>query len=423
MTHKQQQADVWEKWAWLWDVIFYVTVVGSAVLARAADEQAVPFWITGLLTAVLLLWHWAGMRLNYRNMTSWDDHAPARLAILVGDILLWLALVTISPVYYLVLFGLFSQIFRHLPIRYAVVAILILTGVIIFDQLTASDASLTLANPGLWAFLSLGLAAILNGIWVSAIAGQSTQRQQLITQLEETRAELAAAEHREGVLEERQRLAREIHDTLAQGFTSIVMQLEAAEQALPNDMDMLQEHLDRARSTARISLDQARLVIQDLRPDLLEQRSLPDALDRVAARWREETGIPLTTQTTGSPVPLPLNIEVTMLRATQEALANVRKHAQATAVQLTLSYMGDVVILDVQDNGAGIGGAESSGLSSGYGLQAMRERVAQCGGAVELESEPGVGTTIVVTIPLAGKNVAVADLGQSTGLISSGASL
>jgi signal transduction histidine kinase len=211
---------------------------------------------------------------------------------------------------------------------------------------------------------------------------------------------LAAAERREGVLEERQRLAREIHDTLAQGFTSIVMHLEAAEQAMPDDTEALQKHLDAARRTARANLDEARRVVQDLRPDLLEQRSLPDAIERTAKRWREETGTALTTMITGDPVPLHPDIEVTLLRATQESLNNIRKHAEATAVQLTLSYMGDVVILDVHDDGVGFDGATPSSLSSSYGLQAMQERAEYCGGSVTLESDPDEGTTVVVAIPI-----------------------
>lgn len=151
-------------------------------------------------------------------------------------------------------------------------------------------------------------------------------------------------------------------------------------------------------------------MVHALRPQSLDQRSLPDAIERTADRWQEETGIRLTTTITGDPVPLHPDIEVTLLRATQEALANVRKHSQATAVQLTLSYIDDVVVLDVQDDGvgaeaAGAGAAafaeaEASPLSGGYGLQAMRERAEQCGGSVTLESEPGAGTTVVVSIPI-----------------------
>jgi signal transduction histidine kinase len=305
-----------------------------------------------------------------------------------------------SPAYYFILFGLFGQVFRHLSLPYGVIAVLILTGSIIYEQWADAGTTSSLTNPIIWAFLLTALGAIILGVWITAIIGQSTQRRQLIEQLKATQAELAAAERRAGILEERQRLARDIHDTLAQGFTSIVMHLEAADQALPDDLDTLQKHLDRARETARTSLEEARRVVQALRPQSLDQRSLPDAIERTAVRWQEETGIPLTTTTTGDPVPLHPDIEVTLLRATQEALANIRKHAQATAVQVTLSYIDDVVVLDIQDNGVAFAGAAASPLSGGYGLQAMRERAEQCGGSVTLESEPGVGTTVVVSIPI-----------------------
>ncbi len=398
----KQQRDAWEKWEWLWTAIFYLTVLGSTIFMLLDSSRTASAWVAGLLTAFLLLWHWSGFRLAYQDAAAWEQRAIARFILIIGDAILWFVLVNISPAYYLTLFGLFGQVFRHLPIRYAAVAAILLTAATVIEQLTDSSDALTLANPTLWLFFFMGLAAITLGIWVSAIIEQSTRRRDLIEQLEATRAELAAAERREGVLEERQRLAREIHDTLAQGFTSIVMHLEAAEQALPGDPDTLHKHLDKARSTARASLDQARRVVQDLRPELLEQQSLPEAIQRTAQRWKDESGIPVTTTITGSPLPLHPNIEVTLLRAAQEALHNARKYSRATAVQLTLSYMNDVVILDVEDNGVGLDGAEPSPLSGGYGLQAMRERAGQWGGSVTVESEPGEGTTVSVIIPLSG---------------------
>jgi signal transduction histidine kinase len=348
----------------------------------------------------LLLWHWGGLKLADRMPDDSDKKASFRFLAFIGVIVLWFALVNLSPAYYFTLFGLFGQLFRRLPLRYGVIAILILTGSILYEQLAGAGGTFSLTNPMLWLFLFTALGAIILGVWITAVVGQSVRRRQLIEQLQATQAELAAAERRAGTLEERQRLARDIHDTLAQGFTSIVMHLEAADQALPDDLDTLQKHLDRARDTARTSLEQARRVVHALRPHSLDQRSLPDAIERTASRWREETGIPLTTTTTGDPVPLHPDIEVTLLRAAQEALANIRKHAQATDVQLTLSYMDDVVVLDVQDNGVAFAGAAASPLSSGYGLQAMRERVEQCGGSLTLESEPGEGTTVVVSIPI-----------------------
>jgi signal transduction histidine kinase len=338
----------------------------------------------------------------------------------MGDIILWFVLVTISPAYYIALFGLFGQVFRHLPIRYAATAVVFLTAAIIVEQLADSNEAFALTNLTVWPFLFMGFAGIMLGIWVTAIIAQSTRRRELIEQLEKAQAELDAAERRAGVLEERQRLAREIHDTLAQGFTSIAMHLEAAEQALPDDPDRLQKHLNQARATARTSLEQARRVVQDLRPELLAGRSLPEAIDRTASRWREETGLPLTITLTGQPIALNPLIEVALLRISQEALNNVRKHAHASSVQLTLSYMDDVVMLDVQDDGVGLAGSEPSYLSGGYGLRGMRERAEHCGGTLTLESGPGDGTTVVVTIPLTAGDSALVDGRQRANAISTG---
>jgi signal transduction histidine kinase len=399
-VNQEARTDVWQKWDWFWQAIFYASVVFSTGLMLSDDTRTTSVGSALLLTALLVVWHWGGLRLANQVGGGWEEGRLYRFVVIIGDIVLWFILVNTTPAYYFVLFGLFGQVFRHLPIRYAVTATLLLTAAIIYEQLADAGDSFSLSNPIIWVYVTMALAGIILGVWISAIISQSSQRRELIEQLETAQAELAAAERREGVLEERQRLSREIHDTLAQGFTSIVMHLEAAEQALPGDPDVLQKHLNRARATARTSLEQARRVVEDLRPDLFEKHSLPDAIERTAARWREETDISLTTTTTGTPVSLHPNIEVTLLRVVQEALANVRKHARASAVQITLSYMADIVVLDVQDDGVGLDGSPSSSFSGGYGLQAMRERVNLCGGSVTLESEVGEGTTVAISIPI-----------------------
>lgn len=395
----QNTTDVWEKLGWLWNALFYIAILISSVFMLIDDDLNEALWIGLLVAAILVLWHWLGLRLTFKGHGAWNQHIRPRFIVIMGDILLWYVLLTISPAFYLVLFG-FGLIFYLLPIRYAAFATLSVMVGVIYDQVADSGAGLSLTDPLIWVFGLTGVSAVAMGVWISAIVGQSTRRRDLITQLEQTQAELVASEHRSGILEERQRLAREIHDTLAQGFTSIVMHLEAADQALSDDSDTLKKHLDRARQTARDSLDQARRVVHDLRPDLLEQFSLPDALKRVTDRWSEGTDIRATTTITGDLVPLHPNIEVILLRAAQESLNNIHKHAQATSVQLTVSYMGDVIVLDVKDNGIGLNNAPKSPLSGGYGLQAMTERVKHYGGSVELESDPGEGTTVVVTIPL-----------------------
>jgi signal transduction histidine kinase len=210
-----------------------------------------------------------------------------------------------------------------------------------------------------------------------------------------------------GVLRERQRMAHEIHDTLAQGFTSIVMNLEAAEGVIPSNLDRAQHHLDQARLTARESLTEARRLVWALRPEALESASLPDALGRLAQRWSGESGISASVSTTGTTCPLPSEVEAVLFRVAQESLNNARKHARgASRVALTLSYMGETVALDVRDDGAGFDPAIEFGKtrrdrdSGGFGLRGMRERVEGVGGALSVESAPGEGSTLTVELPV-----------------------
>ena len=209
-----------------------------------------------------------------------------------------------------------------------------------------------------------------------------------------------------GVSSERQRLAQEIHDTLAQAFTSIVMKLEAAEGALHSNSGMAQRFLDQARNIARESLAEARRLMWALRPESLERSSLPEALTSLADRWAEECGANASTTVTGTPHALPPDTEVTLMRVAQEALTNIRKYAQARQVVLTLSYMNNLVALNVQDDGVGFDPAElhpdsSDQSTGGFGLVGMRERIEHLRGTLLVESSPGEGTTMMVAIPVA----------------------
>jgi len=219
--------------------------------------------------------------------------------------------------------------------------------------------------------------------------------------------EARLAGRRAGILLERQRLAREIHDTLAQGFTSIVTSLTAAEMAQHSDTAHADpaRHLEEARRTARESLAEARRLVWALQPESLDRHSLVEALRRLAKGWSKETGVEAHTASSGTPHPLLPEAEVTLLRATQEALANVRKHARASSVNITLSFMDDRVILDVLDDGAGFDTAQlrtgfDPQYTGGFGLTAMRERVDQLGGTLLVESVPGEGTTITIELPI-----------------------
>jgi signal transduction histidine kinase len=208
------------------------------------------------------------------------------------------------------------------------------------------------------------------------------------------------------VLDERQRLAGEIHDTLAQGLTGIITQLEAAEQ-LRNDQDEWQRHVEQAQKLARESLSEARRSVQALRPGQLEGSRLPEAFAKLAKTWSETSGVPVRIETNGEAVPLSTELEVTLFRAAQEALTNVAKHANATRVGLTLSYLEDMVLLDVLDDGVGFNvgfesTADAGANGNGYGLSAMRQRLLRVGGSLEIESGPGGGTAISASVPMSG---------------------
>lgn len=223
---------------------------------------------------------------------------------------------------------------------------------------------------------------------------------------------------RAGLLGERKRLAGEIHDTLAQDFTSIVTNLEAAEAAFgsrePLEAVRGLEHLDRARSIAREGLTEARRLVRALKPRLLEDTALPEALSRLARGWSEASGVAATCTTTGPVRPLPPEVESALFRAAQEALTNVAKHAGASRAAITLSYVGDQVVLDVLDDGRGFdpsaaanaGVAGAANAVGGYGLAGMRERAEALGGTLTVESAPGEGTTLAVELPGASREKA-----------------
>jgi signal transduction histidine kinase len=202
------------------------------------------------------------------------------------------------------------------------------------------------------------------------------------------------------VLEERQRLAREIHDTLAQGFTSIVIHLETAMSEIEQHPQRPgQERVERAVDTARRSLEEARRVVRDLRPDLLEVASLVQAIKRTASHWQDEHGVATTVEVNGVPLELGGDREVTLYRAAEEALANVLKHARASSVAITLSYEEGEVVLTVRDNGDGM--EELDHLPSGsYGIRGMRERAEGLGGTVLVTGDPGRGTTVTLSLPI-----------------------
>ena len=208
-----------------------------------------------------------------------------------------------------------------------------------------------------------------------------------------------------GVNEERQRLAAEIHDSLTQGFISIVTHLEIAEAKMEKHPQDLQEELhpllNKARQTARDNLTAARQMTWALRPDLQDGILLTDALTKLSKRWSDANNIPVNVSSSGDARQLHPDIETALLRTAREALNNIQKHAQATQVIITLTYMDALVALDVQDDGKGFDAeTQTSGeAGTGFGLKSIHEQVEQLGGELTIESQSGKGCTVAVSIP------------------------
>lgn len=270
---------------------------------------------------------------------------------------------------------------------------------------------------GAWQLALLGALFVVNIVLAGVLSRYSTvvfesneRRAQVITELEalnneleEALAENAAlqatvvAQAREsGVQQERQRLAREIHDTIAQSLAGVLAQLQAAqEEAAP---DAVKHRVGRAAELAREGLAEARRSVMNLAPAPLSGATLADAVSTLVSSWGVRHELRAEAAVAGEPRPLHPEVEATVLRIAQEALSNVGKHASATRVAVTLTYDEDEVILDVRDDGVGFDPTHAAEPSS-FGLRGMRQRADRLAGALEVEAAPGAGTAVSVRLP------------------------
>jgi len=368
-----------------------------------------PRWRTVLLVAPYLV---VALLVAFALATRWDD--PERLTpelILCAAYIVWV-----------VLLRDLRTPWRRRPATIAVFMVGLLVINLALVQLDSWFAFLTVATFSVayslvtwpWELAAVGATAVVAGlaqassfgldaagvvgrivvaaINVTVMCGLSWGLR-LARQQQERIATKAATEA------ERARLAREIHDTLAQGFAGIVTQLQAAEQA--PDAAARDRHAAAALELARDGLAEARRSVQALRPVALDAAALPEAITTAARRWSARTGIDAVVETSGDPAQLPTNTEVALLRAAQEALANVERHAQARSVSLRLRYADHRVRLEVRDDGSGFeSGAAAGRVTEGYGLVAMRERIEALAGDLVVDSRPGRGTAILAEVPV-----------------------
>ncbi|MFI1255226.1 histidine kinase [Streptomyces netropsis] len=249
------------------------------------------------------------------------------------------------------------------------------------------------------AFTVIGYAAgVLVGLLVHRIVQQSDERaRRLNTELENAQLQLAEAHQRQGAAEERERLARDIHDTLAQGFASIIVLAEAARSGLGTDPGKSAQQLLSIEHTARENLAEARVLVGSAPQSGVAPGSVARTLRRTLDRFAEDTG--LTVDAELPDVECDQQTRIALLRCTQESLANVRKHAAASTVGVVLADHGYGLELEITDDGRGF----VVGDSRGFGLDGMRKRLAELGGELNVTSSVGDGTRVLAMVPTNGQ--------------------
>jgi signal transduction histidine kinase len=376
--------------------------VPSLIALAWSDDSAGGRLVTAGLVALAAAWVFFGYTRAPRPRKA---HQARMIVYFIGLLLIASLLAMRQSIFFLFLItGFFhAMVLRPWPVLIAgVFATSVLVNTVIGGFPTDTE----------WWTIYVAIIAIqtfaigAGGLLEQRMTEQSEQRRLAVARLEGAleenaglHAQLLAQAREAGVHDERQRMAAEIHDTIAQGLTGIVTQLEAAEQAQDRP-EAWQRHVRNAIGLARHSLSEARRSVEGSRPEHLETARLPDALAEVARQWSELNGVPVEVMTTGDVQPLHAEVEVALLRTAQEALANVAKHANASRAGLTLSYMGDVVTLDVRDDGVGFKVPAGSDVrGTGFGLSAMRQRVNRVAGTLAIESEPGAGTAVSARVP------------------------
>lgn len=385
--------------------LLLLAVIQMSLAPPALPAQVCAYVLSGVLAGVYL----AGTVAEKRFAATGRGPDPTRYGPgwLGAVTALWLGLLMISPEFSWVAFPLFFLDLHLLRTVPALAAVLLTTAAVVAAQWTRAG------EPALAALLGpvIGaLFAVVMGSAYSALHRESVNQRNALAELHRTRGELAASQHNAGMLSERERLAREIHDTLAQGLSSIVLLSRAAGSALDaEDFPLARERITLVQSTAAENLAEARRFVRGLAGAPLERGSLDarlaalctDAARRAAAGGKQ---LECVFRVDGSPVPLHAAYEATLLRAAQSLLANIESHAGASSAVVTLEYSPDSVALDVFDDGAGFDPADlpagPRADGSGFGLLSLRERVTDLRGSLSVESAPGEGTVVAVRLPL-----------------------
>jgi signal transduction histidine kinase len=398
-----------ERWQTYWSWLFYGLLLVATGVAVADVDSGDRRLAIVVFAAGLAVWYWHAVVRAGRVALGAGRGALVSLAVAAA---LWGSLLALRWLFVLLMFSAYHlACSAPVPARRALPRIAVVSAIVVVAE-SVRQGGVDPLELVFYAAVTLALGLFV--AMMQAIHEQSEERRRLLAELEATRGELAESERRAGMLAERQRLAREIHDTLAQGFASIVTLYEAARAEVGSRPEVALRRLEEVGRTARASLAEARRVVSALRPEALEDATLASALDSLVRDFGAETGIAAGSTVNGEPRELEPAAEATLLRVAQEALANVRKHAGASKVALTLSYLDDSIRLDVRDDGLGFepesaGRARDGRHAGGFGLTSMRDRLESHGGMLTIESAAGEGTTIVAALPYSPTRLASQD--------------
>lgn len=397
MTSAVEHEQLWERnlKALPFVLLALATVISVATIPEMGPHTLGMQVTLGVLVAVTAVWIWRWMYVYGR---------PHPVGY-VGRTLLAAALTIVHPLFCIFAWVGFLDAFESFRGRWRWVA-MAATSLIMATGQTGGPPPYdtpwqSAALPALFV-VNFGVATLM-ARYSMHLDAVSQERADTIVRLERALAEnarlqekLLAQSRQSGVRDERERLAREIHDTIAQSLAGVVAQLQAAEGSA--DAQDVRRRVGRATEMARTALVEARRSVQDLTPAELADAGLADALSRLVTSWRDDHGVEASFVVVGDATALHSEVEATLLRIAQEALANVAKHAAASRVGVTLTFDEADVILDVRDDGSGFDAAAPR-RSSSFGLGVMRERAERLAGTFTLESAPGAGTAVSASIP------------------------
>lgn len=389
----------YERFVLLFGVLCLVVIGGVSLDSSLGIGQKSAVIVTVMAMAA---WFWF---VGQWHIIRSDLHA---IIYLLGNIVGIVICIRIWDTSALLLFAMYWFGFAYLYTKYALIYALVLT---ISTQWAFGTINSDVGfNKG--TFAGIGMLIVLLGFsammarYIEAFQNEAERNKALVDELKRTQQSLIERERESGIEEEHRRMAGEIHDTIAQQFASVITNLRAARELESSEPHLTKQHLELAFTAAQQGLKDSRAMLSTMQPDVLLGRSLSDVIRAVVDEWSIAPEITISLITEGTPTQLDRTHESLLVRALQESLRNISKHAKATEVEVRNTWLEDEVLMDVSDNGIGFDPSTVQAGENGYqlGLATMQSRVESAGGTFALESSPGDGTSITISFPTGGSS-------------------